>query len=67
MRSQMPVDSPAFTALRGIVTAARHYKGDSFPSAVELHTANLDREQLVELVALLGATLYALNTTPIQP
>jgi hypothetical protein len=64
MRSQIPTDGPTWTALQAIVIAARHYSGDTFPAAVEMHTRDLDRDQLVELTALLGATLYCLSTQP---
>ena len=58
MNPQIPIDGPVFDALRGVLTAARHYRGDSFPAAVALHTRDLSRGELIELVALLGAMSY---------
>lgn len=46
------------TALRGIVTASRNYgEGSSFVEAIEIHTAGLDRAELVALIGLLGGVL----------
>lgn len=56
MRNAIPIDSPTIAALRGITTAATNM-GDLYSTAVEHWTQDLDRDELVEVVTLLGVLL----------
>lgn len=53
MRQQIPVDSAVVAAVRGVTIAATNM-GDLYSTAVESWTRRLSRDELVEVVALLG-------------
>ena len=57
---RIPVESPQARAARGIVTAVRNSEpvGVNFSDAVAVHTAGMDRAQLVEVAALLAGALF---------
>lgn len=56
MREKIPVDSPTIAALRGVTIAATNM-GDLYSTAVESWTRGLSRDELVEVVTLLGVLL----------
>ncbi|MET8650747.1 hypothetical protein [Nocardia aurea] len=50
--------SPHVAALRGIVTAARNYEsGSGLTDAIQIHTAFLDRSEVLAVLALLAGVL----------
>ena len=52
---KIPIDSPQTRAARGIITAVRNAapEGVGFDGAVLVHTRDLDRQQLLEVLAQL--------------
>lgn len=58
--SGIPVDSPQVRAARGIITAVRNSEpaGVNFSDAVTVHTAGMDRAQLIDVAALLAGALF---------
>lgn len=64
MRNAIPIDSPTIAALRGIITAATNM-GDLYSAAVENWTRNLSRDELVEVVTLLGVLLTMPTVTAV--
>lgn len=58
MRNEIPLDSPTIAALRGVVIAATNMlDSDVYPVAVVHWTRDLSRDELVEVVTLLGCLL----------
>lgn len=64
MRNEIPVDSPTIAAVRGIVTAASHMS-DNYAAAAQHWTATLTRDELVEVVTLLGVLLTMPTVTAV--
>ncbi|AYE95364.1 hypothetical protein C0J29_11750 [Mycobacterium paragordonae] len=56
MRQYIPIDSVTIKALRGVTIAATNM-GDLYPTAIESWTRNLSRDELVEVITLLGVLL----------
>ncbi|MDC8981247.1 hypothetical protein [Mycobacterium marinum] len=64
MRNEIPIDSTTVAAVRGIVTAARHMS-DNYAVAAEHWTRDLSRDELVEVVTLLGVLLTMPTVTAV--
>ncbi|VAZ75521.1 hypothetical protein LAUMK4_02514 [Mycobacterium persicum] len=66
MRDQidLPIDSATIDAVRGVVTAARHMS-DNYAVAAQHWTAALTRDELVEVITLLGVLLTMPTVTAV--
>ncbi|MGV7258238.1 hypothetical protein PJI20_27505 [Mycobacterium kansasii] len=56
MRNEIPLDSATIAAVRGVAIAAANM-GDLYSTAVEAWTRNLSRDELIEVITLLGVLL----------
>jgi hypothetical protein len=50
--------------MRGIVTAAHNIRDAGYADAVTIHTAHLDREDLIVIIGLLGVISHKLEEEP---
>ncbi|WP_099319526.1 MULTISPECIES: hypothetical protein [Mycobacterium] len=64
MRNEIPIDSPTIAAVRGIAVAATNM-GDLYSVAVENWTRDLSRDELVEVVTLIGCLLTMPTVTAV--
>ncbi|GAB7144422.1 hypothetical protein [Mycobacterium riyadhense] len=57
MRNEIPLDSATIAAVRGVTIAAANMEGELYSVAVQHWTHGLTRDELVEVIVLLGVLL----------